>query len=141
MIGEDVDLDTRERTRDGSDRSRLAPIVGSILISVNQPAGIVTNASTATTADKVRRSQVGADLLGRGPEIEYATLLVGQDGTIGDENAIDSDTLTGIRQVYGVVVDSRVVRILETVKIPVYLSWISTHVGLFRSMDLRESSA
>lgn len=122
LVGEDVDLDTRERTGHSSDRSRFTPVVGSILISVDEPASIVTNASTATATDKIRRSQVGTKLLGRRPEIEHVTLLVGQDGTIGDENAIDCDTLARVRQVHGVVVDSGIVRVLETVKIPVNLS-------------------
>jgi hypothetical protein len=74
----------------------LAPIVGSVLLSVDEPAGVVTNTSATTATDKIGRSQVGTKLLGGGPEIEDATLLVGQNSTIGDENTVDGDTLTRV---------------------------------------------
>jgi hypothetical protein len=140
LVGEDVDLDTRERTGHSSDRSRYTPVVGSVLLSVDEPAGVVTNTSATAATNKIGRSQVGTKLLGRGPEIENTTLLVGQDSTVGDENAIDGDTLSRVRQVHGVVVDSSVVRVLESVKVPVDLNSISIHVRLVNQIILRENS-
>lgn len=122
LVGEDVDLDTRERTGYSSDRSRLTPVVGSVLLSVDEPAGVVTNTSATTATNKIGGSQVGTQLLGRGPEVENITFLVGQNGSVGNKDTIDCDTLARVRQVYGVVVDSSVVRVLEAVKVPVNLN-------------------
>jgi hypothetical protein len=113
----------------------LAPIIRSVLLSIDEPAGVVTNTSATTATNKIGRSQVGTKLLGRGPKIEDATLLVGQNGTIGDENTVNSDTLTRVWQVHGVVVDSGIVRVLETVKVPVNLKSISMYIRLCESIS------
>ena len=128
LVGEDIDLDTGERTGDSSNRSRFTPVVGSVLLSVDEPAGIVANTSATTATNKIGRSQVGTELLGRGPEVEDATLLVGQDSTVGNENAVDGDTLTRVRQVHGVVVYRSVFGVLEAVKVPVNLDSVSVRV-------------
>jgi hypothetical protein len=113
----------------------LAPIVGSVLLSVDEPAGVVTNTSATTATNEIGRSQVGTKLLGRRPEIEDATLLVGQNGTVGDENTVNGDTLTRVWQMYGVVVDSGIVGVLETVKVPVNLYLVSIFIRLLSSLS------
>jgi hypothetical protein len=105
----------------------LTPVVGSVLLSVDEPASVVTNTSAATATNKIGRGQIGTKLLGRGPEVEDTSLLIGQDGTVGDKNAVNRDTLAGVWQVHGVVIDSRVGRVLETVKVPVDLNSISMY--------------
>jgi hypothetical protein len=125
LVGEDVDLNARERTANNSHRASFTPIVGSVLRSVDKEGRVVTDASTTATTNKIRRGKVGTHLLRRRPEIESASLFVRQDGAIGDQDAIHSDTLPGVGQLNSVVVDGRVSRILEAIKVPVDLRSIS----------------
>lgn len=64
LVGEDIDLDTRERTGHSGNGSRLTPVVGSVLISVDEPACVVASAVGTAATNKIRGSQIGTKLLG-----------------------------------------------------------------------------
>jgi len=118
LLREDVDLDARPRASERGDRSSV-PVVRAVLGTVGDVAGIVASAVGAAVAESLGRGEVGADLLGRGPEVVDAVLLVGQDGAVRDENAVGADALAAVGQVQGVVQGERGVGVLETVEVPV----------------------
>jgi hypothetical protein len=77
LVREDVELDTRPRTRESCDRSSLAPVERTVLCAVDNVAVIVTSAVETTVAKEFRRGVVSTNLLGRGPEVVHGVLLVG----------------------------------------------------------------
>lgn len=125
LVREDIDLDTRVGTGNSGYRALGAPVVRAVLFSVDEEASIVAHAAATTTTDKVVRGEVGTKLLRCRPEVPSGPLLVGQDGSVRNENTVNSDTLTRVRQVERVVVDSRISRVLESIKVPVGLFQIS----------------
>jgi hypothetical protein len=115
LIGVDVELDAGPRARQGSNWSRRAPIEGAVLVTVDDVAGIVARAVRSTVAVRLGRGKVGANLLGRGPEIIDRVLQVGKDGAIRDEDTVGSNALARVGQVEGVVEGKRRSRVCETV--------------------------
>lgn len=83
LLGEDVDLDAGPVAGEGGDGGG-APVVGSVLGAVDDVAGVVAGAVGAAVAEEVGGGEVGADLLGGGPEVVDVVELVGQDGAVGD---------------------------------------------------------
>lgn len=125
LIREDIDLNTRVGTGNSGYRALGTPVVRAVLFSVDQEASIVAHAAATTTTDKVVRGEVGTKLLRCRPEVPSRSLLVGQDGSVRNENTINSDTLTRVRQVERVVVDGRICRVLESIEVPVGLFQLS----------------
>lgn len=118
LLGVDVNLDAGPVAGEGCDGSRV-PVVRAVLGAVDEVAGVIAGAVGAAVAEEVGGGEVGADLLGRGPEVVDVVLLVGQDGAVGDQNAVGSDALARVGHVQGVVESERRLRVLETVQIPV----------------------
>jgi hypothetical protein len=118
LLGEDVDLDAGPLAGESGDGGG-APVVGPVLGAVDDVAGVVAGAVGAAVADEVGRGEVGADLLGGGPEVVDVVLLVGQDGAVGDQDAVGGDALARVGHVQGVVEGERGVGVLETVEVPV----------------------
>jgi hypothetical protein len=121
LIGVNVELDAGPRARQGSNWSRCAPIEGAILVTVDDVAGIVARAVRSTVAVRLWSGKVGANLLGRGPEIIDRVLQVGKDGAVGDEDTVGSNALARVGHVEGVVEGKRRSWVCETVQIPVGL--------------------
>jgi len=95
------------------------PVVGAVLGAVDEVAGVVAGAVGTAVAEEVGGGEVGADLLGGGPEVIDIVLLVGQNGAVGDEDAVGGDTLAGVGHVEGVVEGERGLGVLEAVEVPV----------------------
>lgn len=96
LVGEDVDLDTGEVARERGHGTLGAPVVRAELGSVDQPGVVVTVAAEAAVVLDLGRGVVGAKLLGCGPEVVDRVPLVGQDGTIWDEDVVDADALARV---------------------------------------------
>lgn len=118
LLGVDVDLDAGPLGREGGDGSG-APVVGAVLGAVNDVAGVVAGAVGAAVAEEVGRGEVCADLLGRGPEVVDAVLLVGQNGAVGDQDSVCGNALAGVGHVQGVIEGQWGLGVLEAVKVPV----------------------
>lgn len=79
----------------------------------------VSRAVETAVAVGLGLAQVGAELLGRGPEVVDGAGLVGEDVAGGDEDVVHADALPAVGQVEGVV--QRVVGLVvaEAVQVPV----------------------
>lgn len=121
LVGVNVKLDTRPRTRKRCNRSGLAPVEGAVLVAVDDVAVVVPGAVEAAVAVKLGRSVVGTNLLGRRPEVVDRVLLVRKDGTVWDEDVVNTNSLTRVRQVESVVQRKGCVRVREAVQVPVSL--------------------
>ena len=119
LVGVDIELDTRPRAGKGSNRAGLAPVEGTVLVTVDRVTGVVTSAVVTAVAEELRRCQVSANLLGSRPEVIDGVLLVGQDGAIGNEDVVNTDTLARVGHVQSVVKSKRGVRVGEAVQVPV----------------------
>lgn len=97
------------------DGSLLSPVVRSVLLSVDKIAGIVARAISAAVAQQRRIREVRADLFRAGPEVVQAVFLIGQYSSVGDKDAVSTDTLARVWQVQGVVESKRCLRVLETI--------------------------
>lgn len=84
LFREDVKLDARVRACQGGDRTLLSPVVGTELISVDNVASVVTSAVCTAVASKLRRTEIGANLLWRRPEVVDRVLLVWRDSAVWD---------------------------------------------------------
>ena len=138
MCGEIGEMAGGEWRGEGGDGGG-APVVGAVLGAVDEIAGVVAGAVGAAVAEEVGGGEVGADLLGRRPEVVDVVLLVGQDGAIGDEDTVGGDTLARVRQVKSVVVDGGIGGVGEAVKVPVSLFVVRTIFSTLTIFGLRES--
>ena len=77
LVTIDIELDTGPRTPQSRNGALLAPIKGSFRFAVDKVGGVVAGAVEAAVAEKIRVGEVGADLLGRGPEVVEGVFLVG----------------------------------------------------------------
>lgn len=96
LLREDINLDTSVRASQGSDGALLSPIIRSKLISVHNVASIVTGAVAAAVVHKLRSGKVCAKLLWGGPEVIDRVLLVWEDDTVRNQDAIRGDALTRV---------------------------------------------
>lgn len=114
-----IDLDTAPGAAQARHGGSDAPVVG--LLAVGQVAGVVTRAALAAVALEIRVGEVGADLLGGGPEVIEAILLVGEDVARGDEDGVGGDALAAVGEPEGVVQGEGRVGVLPAVEVPVGL--------------------
>lgn len=121
LVGENIHLDTREITRHTGHRALGAPIVGTLLCAVDKEAVVIAGAASAAVTLDLRVVETCANLLGGTPEVVDRTLLVREDGAVGDQHTINPNALARIRQRQGVVEGGCSVVVLEAVQIPVRL--------------------
>ena len=84
MIREHIDLDPRPGTPESCHGAFLPPVVRPVRLAVGQVAGVVAGAVVAAVAVESWVREVGADLLGCGPEVVEGVLLVGEHVAGGD---------------------------------------------------------
>jgi hypothetical protein len=121
LIRKDVKLDARPFAGQGSNWARCSPVVGTVLVAVDNVAVVVASAVCSTVAEKLRSCEIGTDLLRSRPEIVHRVLLIGKNSSIGDENAIYADALAGVRKVECVVESSGSVWVRKAIQVPVGL--------------------
>lgn len=121
LIREDVDLDARPLTGQGSNRAFSAPVVRTVLLTIDDVAVVVTSAVSTAIAEELRCSVIGTKLFGSRPEIIDRVLFVRKDDTVRDKDTVNADTLARVGQVEGVVESSGFVGVGKAVKIPVGL--------------------
>lgn len=121
LVREDVNLNARKVAGNSGDRARSAPVVRAVLGAVDEPSVVITGAIEAAVVLHLGGRVVCAELLGGRPEVVHRVSLVGEDGTIGNKDVIDTNTLARIGQVKRVVVGSSSVGICETIQVPVGL--------------------
>lgn len=97
------------------------PVVGPILCAVDKVCVVIAGAVETAIAYNVWVGQVCSKLLGLTPPIIDGVLLVRKDVAIGNQDVVDANALTGIRQMKSVVLDICGVRILESVQVPIHL--------------------
>lgn len=119
LIGVDINLDTRPRAEKRGNRTRFAPVEGTILVTVDGVAVVVAGAVVAAVTEEFGRSQVGANLLGSGPEVVDGVLLIWEDGAVRNEDVVNTDALTRVGHIQGVVQSQGSVGVLEAIQIPV----------------------
>jgi hypothetical protein len=120
LVRVDVELDAGPCTRKRSNGSSLAPVVRSL--TVNDVAVVVACAVCAAVAKEFGWGVVGTDLLRRWPEVVHRVLLVWKNGTVRDENAVNTNALAREGNVEGMVEGKRRLRVGETIQVPVGLS-------------------
>ena len=96
-------MDSRPSTSKPRDGPFLAPVVGPVGFAVGQIAGVVAGAVEAAVAVQRWVREVGADLLGRGPEVVERVLLIGEDVAGGDQDVVCADALAAVGEPEGVV--------------------------------------
>lgn len=79
------------------------PVVRTVLGAVDEVASVVAGAVEAAVAEKLRRREIGTNLLRRRPEVVDRVLLIGKDGAIRNKDIVNTNTLTGERQTKSVV--------------------------------------
>jgi len=79
------------------------PVVRAVLLAVDEIARVVAGAVGAAVAEQVGVGKVGANLLGAAPKVVEPVLFVGQNGAVGDEDAVGPDALAGKGQAQRVV--------------------------------------
>jgi hypothetical protein len=121
LVREHVDLDTGPVTAKSSHGTLLAPVVRPLLVAVGEVAGIVAGAVEAAVPEQIWVREVGADLLGRGPEIVERVLLVGEDVAGGDQDVVCAYALAGVRHPEGVIEGEGGLVVGEAVEVPVCL--------------------
>lgn len=121
LIAVDVKLDAGEVAGHTSDGTHVMPVIGSFLRTINDIAVIVTCAVSSAISDQLRCSVVCSDLLGGGPKVVDRVFLIWQNDAVWDEDSVDTNTLTGIRQGQGVVQCSGGLGVGEGIQIPVNL--------------------
>lgn len=119
MVRKDIDLDAAPRAAQARHRARLPPIVG--LLAVRQETGVVAGAVRAAVAQQRRVREVGAELLGRGPEIVHGLRRVGEDVAGWDEDRVGADALAAVGEPEGVIESEGRLVIGEAVEVPVCL--------------------
>lgn len=118
LVGVHVDLDAAPGAAESSDGGG-APVVG--LEAVGQVAGVIAGAVLAAVAAQRGVGEVGADLLGGGPEVVVGVGLVGQDVAGGDEDGVGADALAGVGHPEGVVQGQGGLVVGPAVEVPVGL--------------------
>ena len=121
LVRVDVELDAGPLAGERSDGARVAPVQGLSRAAVDDVAVVVASAVEAAVSKELGRGVVGADVLGCGPEVVDGVLLVGQNGAVGNEDVVDTDTLARVGDVESVVESSQVIGVGETVQVPVGL--------------------
>lgn len=69
MVREDVDFNASEVARQAGHRAFCAPVVRSVLCAVDNVAVVVSCAVSPAVTQEFWSSEIGADLLRRGPEV------------------------------------------------------------------------
>jgi hypothetical protein len=118
-----INLNTTPCAAQASNGGSHAPVIR--LLAVGQVAGVVTGAALAAVALEVWVGEVGADLLGGGPEVIQRVGLVGQDVACGNQDRVGVHALTAIREPEGVVQGEGGVRVCPAVEVPVGLGGVS----------------
>lgn len=139
LVRVDIELDAGEVAPKRGNWTTSAPIIGTILVAIDKPAVVVACAVEPAVALELRCSEVGAELLGRGPEIIDGILLVWQDGAVRNENVVDTNALARVWQMERMVVNCRCVGVGKGIEIPVGLwnqyecsvsgSWANLHAN------------
>lgn len=121
LVRVDVELDAGPLAPQRSDRSRVAPVESLGFVAVDKVAVVVTSAVGTAVTEKLGRSLVGTNLLGSRPEVVDRVLLVGKDSTGRDKDGVYVHALTRVGDVESVVEDSLILRVTESVQVPVGL--------------------
>jgi hypothetical protein len=114
LVGVDINLNAGPRTGERSYWG-IPPVVRTVLIAIDEEAGIVATAVGATVTLDFVVVEACANLFGRAPEVIDGTLLVGENRAVWNEDAVSSNTLAGIWHVKGVVQGERCVVVLKAV--------------------------
>jgi len=121
LVRVDVQLDAGPLAPQRRDRPRVAPVESLSFVAVDEVAVVVTGAVSSAVAEKLGRSLVGTNLLGRRPKVVDRVLLVGKNCTGGDKNGIYIHALARVWDVESVVEDGLILRVTESVQVPVGL--------------------
>lgn len=121
LVGENVDLDTSEVASERSNRALSAPVVWAVLSAVDEPGIIVTNTAEAAIVLDLGRRVVRTKLLRRRPKVVDRVFLVGENGAIGNEDVVYTDTLARVWKVESVIIGSGSLGVGEGVQVPVSL--------------------
>jgi hypothetical protein len=121
LVGVDVELDAGPFAPQRSDGSRVAPVQSLGFVAVDEVAVVITSAVGTAVAEKLGCSLVGTNLLGSRPEVVDRVLLVRKDSTSGNKDSVHVHTLARVRDVESVVEDGLILRVAESIQVPVSL--------------------
>lgn len=85
----------------------------------------ITETPRSAIPKQIGAGEIGPDLFRCGPEIIDGMWLVGQDGPVGDEDAVYTQALPCVREPEGMVQHQGRVWVGKAVQVPIRLSSIS----------------